>query len=156
MSYNRVYHATGKFSHDVTLMLSGKSVTSLLLRVWLASASLISTRRWPLMVEMMLLIFISFFSYFCWVCSFMCHHSLPSIVTPIRNKRNLTRMFFYDYLLIASSYLLLCFSAVAAFADVRHRSSFSLECFGFIVFRFILSWRCIDSCFSAWHVFLWR
>ncbi len=49
------------------------------------------------------------------VYSFMCHHSLPSLVTPINNKSKLTWFFFGDYMLILVFYLLLCFTAIFAF-----------------------------------------
>lgn len=47
--------------------------------------------------------------------AFMCHHSLPSIVQPIRNKSRMFRMFFGDFVVIYIAYFLLCWSAVFAF-----------------------------------------
>ncbi len=49
------------------------------------------------------------------VYSFMCHHSLPSIITPIKHKRHLTRLFAVDYMFIALCYTLLCMSALFSF-----------------------------------------
>lgn len=38
------------------------------------------------------------------IYAFMCHHSLPSIVSPIKDKRRLTLMFLFDFALIFFSY----------------------------------------------------
>jgi amino acid permease len=50
------------------------------------------------------------------IYAFMCHHSLPSIVSPISHKRGLHALFLADYILICIIYLLLCVSAVFAFS----------------------------------------
>ncbi|VDD75393.1 unnamed protein product [Mesocestoides corti] len=50
------------------------------------------------------------------VYSFMCHHSLPGIITPISNKRRLfVTIMLPVYLIIFACYLLLSGTAVAAF-----------------------------------------
>ncbi|XP_048761288.2 transmembrane protein 104-like isoform X2 [Ostrea edulis] len=49
------------------------------------------------------------------VYSFMCHHSLPSLVTPIKNKSNLFIMVFIDFILILSFYSLVSFAGAFAF-----------------------------------------
>ncbi|XP_048969877.1 transmembrane protein 104 isoform X1 [Canis lupus dingo] len=49
------------------------------------------------------------------VYSFMCQHSLPSLITPVSSKRHLTRLVFLDYVLILSFYGLLCFTAIFCF-----------------------------------------
>lgn len=49
------------------------------------------------------------------VYSFMCHHSIPSIVAPIRSKNKLKALFAYDYICIALFYLLLSLTAVFTF-----------------------------------------
>ncbi|XP_058531602.1 transmembrane protein 104 isoform X1 [Ochotona princeps] len=49
------------------------------------------------------------------VYSFMCQHSLPSLVTPISSKRHLTRLVFLDYVLILAFYGLLSFTAIFCF-----------------------------------------
>ncbi|CAL1291804.1 unnamed protein product [Larinioides sclopetarius] len=49
------------------------------------------------------------------VYSFMCHHSLPSLITPIKNKSSLFRLFVADYLLIFLFYVLLSFTGIFAF-----------------------------------------
>jgi amino acid permease len=50
------------------------------------------------------------------VYAFMCHHSLPSIIHPITEKRSLLRMFLGDFGLIYSAYILVCWSGVFAFS----------------------------------------
>jgi len=49
------------------------------------------------------------------VYSFMCQHSLPSLVTPIKNKKKLKWLLFFDYILIFGFYALLSLTAVFAF-----------------------------------------
>lgn len=39
------------------------------------------------------------------VYAFMCHHSLPSIISPIRNKNLVTRIFLVDYIFILLAYI---------------------------------------------------
>jgi amino acid permease len=52
------------------------------------------------------------------VYAFMCHHSLPQMVTPIRDKSAIFRLFAADYLLIVAFYILVCFTAVFTFANI--------------------------------------
>ena len=52
------------------------------------------------------------------IYAFMCHHSLPSLVTPIRNKSHLTSALAGTYLLILAFYSALSISAVFTFAQV--------------------------------------
>lgn len=49
------------------------------------------------------------------VYSFMCHHSLPALVAPISNKTRLNWSLSFDYILIASFYLLLALTGSFAF-----------------------------------------
>ncbi|EPQ19000.1 Transmembrane protein 104 [Myotis brandtii] len=49
------------------------------------------------------------------VYSFMCQHSLPSLLTPVSSKRHLTRLVFLDYVLILAFYGLLSFTAIFSF-----------------------------------------
>lgn len=51
------------------------------------------------------------------IYSFMSHHSLPSIITPIRDKRGLSRLLALDYCAILFLYLVLCWTAVLAFQN---------------------------------------
>lgn len=54
------------------------------------------------------------------VYSFMCHHSLPLLITPIRRKeKSLYTVITSDYLLILFFYLLLSFTAVYTFDDLQ-------------------------------------
>lgn len=53
------------------------------------------------------------------VYSFMCHHSLPSLVTPIRKKGKIYSFLAADYVLILFFYLLLSFTGVFAFKKVK-------------------------------------
>ncbi|XP_036268316.1 transmembrane protein 104 isoform X7 [Pipistrellus kuhlii] len=49
------------------------------------------------------------------VYSFMCQHSLPSLLTPVSSKRHLTRLVLLDYVLILAFYSLLSFTAIFCF-----------------------------------------
>ncbi|KAG8041373.1 hypothetical protein G9C98_002361 [Cotesia typhae] len=52
------------------------------------------------------------------VYSFMCHHSLPALVAPIKNKTTLNRFLFFDYTLIAGFYLLLAITGAFSFVHL--------------------------------------
>lgn len=49
------------------------------------------------------------------VYSFMCHHSLPALLSPISNKRRLNMTLTADYILVLSFYITLAVTAVFAF-----------------------------------------
>uniref|UniRef100_A0A3P8TQ57 Transmembrane protein 104 n=1 Tax=Amphiprion percula TaxID=161767 RepID=A0A3P8TQ57_AMPPE len=49
------------------------------------------------------------------VYSFMCQHSLPSLVTPISDKKRVGTLVFADYVLILGFYVLLSFTAIFCF-----------------------------------------
>lgn len=49
------------------------------------------------------------------VYSFMCQHSLPSLVTPISNKKRVGALVLADYVLILGFYVLLAFTAIFCF-----------------------------------------
>lgn len=53
------------------------------------------------------------------VYSFMCHHSLPALISPIRGKSHLGIHLSLDYLLISIFYLLLAFTGAFAFAHLN-------------------------------------
>ncbi|XP_059477011.1 transmembrane protein 104 homolog [Neocloeon triangulifer] len=53
------------------------------------------------------------------VYSFMCHHSLPGLLTPISDKARLQRWLCLDYVLVAAFYLLLALTGVFAFAHLE-------------------------------------
>ena len=52
------------------------------------------------------------------VYSLMCHHSLPSLVTPIKQKRRITALLAGDFLVVLTFYLLLTITGVFAFGQV--------------------------------------
>lgn len=47
----------------------------------------------------------------------MCHHSLPSIITPIKNKSKLSWLVAIDFTTIFMAYSVLCITAVVAFGN---------------------------------------
>jgi amino acid permease len=49
------------------------------------------------------------------IYAFMCHHSLPSIITPMKNKEKLKSIFIMAYTCIMIFYLLLSFTGIFAF-----------------------------------------
>lgn len=53
------------------------------------------------------------------VYSFMCHHSLPALLTPIKDKQHLKTLISLDYLLICSFYLLLALTGAFAFEHLK-------------------------------------
>lgn len=61
------------------------------------------------------------------VYSFMCQHSIPSLVTPIKNKRNLKWLLLCDYLLIYVFYALIGMTAVFAFGPDKLRDIYTLN-----------------------------
>ncbi|UYV80168.1 TMEM104 [Cordylochernes scorpioides] len=52
------------------------------------------------------------------VYSFMCHHSVPSLIAPIRKKRLLNFYIALDYVVILTFYLLLSLTAVFTFPEI--------------------------------------
>lgn len=52
------------------------------------------------------------------VYSFMCHHSLPGLISPIKGKSRLGLHLSFDYALITIFYLLLAFTGAFAFAHL--------------------------------------
>ncbi|XP_037302387.1 transmembrane protein 104 homolog [Manduca sexta] len=52
------------------------------------------------------------------VYSFMCHHSLPGLISPIRGKNHIGLHLALDYALISIFYLLLAFTGAFAFAQL--------------------------------------
>uniref|UniRef100_A0A2M4BK33 Putative amino acid transporter n=1 Tax=Anopheles marajoara TaxID=58244 RepID=A0A2M4BK33_9DIPT len=53
------------------------------------------------------------------IYSFMCHHSLPSLLTPIAKKDRLKVLVSFDYALIGAFYLALALTGIFAFADIK-------------------------------------
>ena len=62
------------------------------------------------------------------VYSFMCHHSLPSLVTPISRKRHIFSLFATDYVLILVFYLLLSLVGVFTFPDLQDIFTLNFLC----------------------------
>jgi len=54
------------------------------------------------------------------IYAFMCHHSLPSIITPIKNKNRLNFIIILDLIAILFTYLLLSWSTIWAFGSVTN------------------------------------
>lgn len=52
------------------------------------------------------------------IYSFMCHHSLPSFLSPIRNKTYLNFGIFGSYLLALFFYLVIAFTGIFAFENL--------------------------------------
>lgn len=52
------------------------------------------------------------------IYSFMCHHSLPSLITPIKNKSKLYALLAGDYILILFFYLLVSLTGIYAFKNI--------------------------------------
>lgn len=53
------------------------------------------------------------------IYSFMCHHSLPGMITPIKSKKRLGMFLSLDFFLITLFYLLLALTGVFAFANLE-------------------------------------
>ena len=53
------------------------------------------------------------------VYSFMCHHSLPRLITPLKNKKNIYRLISIDYALVLLFYLLLSLTGIFTFKIVE-------------------------------------
>lgn len=53
------------------------------------------------------------------VYSFMCHHSLPSLITPINRKQKIYWLLFSDYALILAFYSLLSFTGAFTFNNLQ-------------------------------------
>jgi len=51
----------------------------------------------------------------------MCHHSLPGIVTPAKNKKHINSILGGDLITILTTYCFLCITAVFAFGDVHEK-----------------------------------
>jgi hypothetical protein len=61
------------------------------------------------------------------IYSFMCHHSLPSLVTPISSKAKIYKLFVLDYGLITVFYLLLAFTGIYAFENIQDLYTLNFE-----------------------------
>lgn len=61
------------------------------------------------------------------VYSFMCQHSLPSLVTPISNKQRMSALVMADYILILCFYALLSLTAIFCFDSSLLRDMYTLN-----------------------------
>ena len=61
------------------------------------------------------------------VYSFMCQHSLPSLVTPIKNKQKLTSILAADYICIFLFYVLLGLTAIFCFTSDQLKDIYTLN-----------------------------
>ena len=61
------------------------------------------------------------------VYSFMCQHSLPSIITPVTNKKRIHYTIFGDFLSVLFFYLLLVLTAVFAFSVTDLKDLYTLS-----------------------------
>lgn len=61
------------------------------------------------------------------VYSFMCHHSLPSLITPIKDKSRLVYLLMADYVLILGFYSLLSFTGIYTFNTVETMYTLNFE-----------------------------
>lgn len=53
------------------------------------------------------------------IYSFMCHHSLPGLIVPIKEKKNLLSILFMDYLIILVFYALLSLTGIFTFDSIQ-------------------------------------
>ena len=63
------------------------------------------------------------------IYSFMCQHSLPGMVTPMKDKRHIYWMLAGDFLLVLSFYFLLIFTGVFAFSTDHMSQLYTLDFF---------------------------
>ncbi|KAH9382892.1 hypothetical protein HPB48_023511 [Haemaphysalis longicornis] len=61
------------------------------------------------------------------VYSFMCHHSLPSVVTPWRDKSRVYPLLAADYLLILAFYLVITLTAIFTFPELQDMYTLNFE-----------------------------
>lgn len=61
------------------------------------------------------------------VYSFMCHHSLPSMLSPVKDKRRLSTLLALDYFIILTFYLTLSITAVFAFPHIEDLYTLNFE-----------------------------
>ncbi|XP_070596069.1 transmembrane protein 104 [Erythrolamprus reginae] len=77
------------------------------------------------------------------VYSFMCQHSLPSLITPISKKKHVNKLVLLDYVLILGFYSLLSFTAIYCFRNGTLMDMYTLnftncDIVGFAFIRYFL------------------
>lgn len=63
------------------------------------------------------------------IYAFMCQHSLPGMVTPMRSKKNLLVLIAFDFALILALYLLLAFTGAFRFPQTELQDLYTLNFF---------------------------
>jgi len=63
----------------------------------------------------------------CSIFSFMCHHSLPGMVTPMSDKRRVLFLLGLSYMVISAFYCFLCITAVLAFDNDKLQDMYTLN-----------------------------
>lgn len=53
------------------------------------------------------------------IYAFMCHHSIPSVITPIKNKNKILLKVALNFLVIYMLYLCMCMTGVFAFSNIE-------------------------------------
>ena len=61
------------------------------------------------------------------VYSFMCQHSIPSLITPISDKKRINMLLLFDYLLIYVFYALIGITAIFAFGPDKLQDIYTLN-----------------------------
>ena len=64
------------------------------------------------------------------VYSYMCQHSLPSLITPMKNKSRITQLFVADFAIVLVFYALLSFTAIFAFRVEELKDLYTLNFWG--------------------------
>lgn len=64
------------------------------------------------------------------VYSYMCQHSIPSLITPIKNKSRVTQLFSLDFAIVLVFYALLSFSGIFAFRKDELKDLYTLNFWG--------------------------
>ena len=72
------------------------------------------------------------------IYSFMCHHSVPSIITPIKQKRNLITGLIIDYGLVLCLYLLISMTSIFAFKDIADVYTLNFQINEYVIVFFYL------------------
>lgn len=64
------------------------------------------------------------------VYSFMCQHSIPSLITPMRSKSRVMQLFFADFAVVLVFYALLSFTGIFAFSKDDLKDLYTLNFWG--------------------------
>ena len=64
------------------------------------------------------------------VYSYMCQHSIPSLITPLKDKSRVTQLFLADFVVVMIFYALLSFTAIFAFSVEELDDLYTLNFWG--------------------------